>query len=125
MLALDLLSGVGSFIVFSGDALTTGATQEEIAVVAKILEQDSGYLLFSLLVGTLSTVLGGYIAGRRAKQLPLFNACAVGVLGLAAGVFLGGQSEGSAWFSVIGFISTLPAAIMGGSLAKRVIKTQG
>ena len=125
MLALDLLSGVVSFIVFSGDALKTGASQEEISAVARIIEQDNGYLLFGLLLGTLSTIFGGYVAGRRAKQLPLFNACAVGVLGLVAVVLLGGQSESPGWFNVIGFISTLPAAIMGGSLAKRGIKMVG
>ena len=53
-------------------------------------------LFASLLIGTFSTVLGGYIVARIAKNLPLFNACAVGVVGIAAAVLLGGQSE-SPW----------------------------
>jgi hypothetical protein len=119
MLVLDLLSGVVSFIVFSGDALSAGATQADITAVAKIIEQDTAYLLFSLLIGTLSTVTGAYVAARLAKNLPLFNACAVGVLGLLAGVLLGAQSESPWWFNTLGYLFTVPAALVGGWLARR------
>ncbi|NMM12473.1 MAG: hypothetical protein HHJ17_02870 [Rhodoferax sp.] len=122
MLALDLLTGVVSFIVFSGDSLTSGATQSEITAAGKIIEQNDGYLLFGLLLGSLSTVIGGYIAARIARNLPLFNAFAVGVVGIAAGILLGGQSESPEWFNAVGYISTIPAAIAGGWLARNTMK---
>jgi len=123
MLALDILTGITSFTFFAGDSLTSGATQDEISAVAKVIEQNSDYLLASLLLGTFSTVLGGYLAARIAKNLPLFNACAVGVVGIAAAILLGGQSDGPWWFSAFGYISTIPAAIVGGWLARRESKT--
>ncbi len=119
MLALDILSGIAAFTFFAGDSLTSGATLDEISAVAKVIEQNSGYLLASLLLGTFSTVLGGYIAARFAKHLPLFNACAVGVVGIAAAILLGDSSESPWWFSAFGYLSTIPAAILGGWLARR------
>lgn len=103
MLALDLLTGIASFTFFAGDALSSGANQDEISAAAKVIEQNSDYLLASLLLGTFSTVLGGYVAARLAKKLPLFNACAVGVIGMAAGVLLGGQGDSPGWFSAVGY----------------------
>jgi len=122
MLALDLLTGVVSFIVFSGDSLAAGATQAEITAAGKIIEQNDGYLLFDLLLGSLSTVIGSYIAARIAKHLPLFNAFAVGVVGITAGALLGGQSESPVWFNSVGYISTIPVAIVGGWLARNAMK---
>jgi hypothetical protein len=80
------------------------------------------YLLANLLLGTFSTVLGGYIAARIAKSLPLFNACAVGVVGIAAAILLGGQSDSPWWFNAVGYLTTIPAAIVGGWLARRESK---
>ena len=119
MLAVDFLSSILLFSVFGGEALTAGATQDEITAVGKIIEQNDGYLLAGMLLGTFSTVLGGYIAARMAKHLPLFNAFAVGVVGIAAAVLLGGgSSERPEWFSAFGYISTIPAAIVGGWLTR-------
>ena len=119
MLALDLLTGIVSFTFFTGDALSSEATQSEISAAATAIEQNSEYLLASLLLGTFSTVLGGYIAARLARKLPLFNACAVGVVGIAAAVLLGGSSDSPGWFSAFGYLSTIPAAIIGGWLERR------
>ena len=118
MLVLDIVAGIFSFTFFAADSLTSGATQDEILAVTKVIGQNSDYLLTSLLLGTFSTVLGGYIAARIAKNLPLFNAFAVGVVGIAAAILLGGQSDSPWWFSAFGYISTIPAAIVGGWLAR-------
>ena len=122
MLAIDQLSGVVLFTVFGGDAMTAGASQDELSAVGKIIEQDNGYLLVGLLLGTLSTVLGRFVAARMAKTLPLLNACAVGVVGIAAGVLLGGQSDSPWWFNAAGYLSTIPAAMVCGGWARRAIR---
>lgn len=123
MLMLDVMTGIVSFVVFSGDALPAGATQDEIRAVAEVVAQSDGYLLVGLVLGTFSTVLGGYVAARVAKNLPLLNACAVGVVGIAVGALIGGQGESPWWFDAIGYLSTVPAAIVGGFLGKRAMKT--
>ena len=119
MLAIDILSGLAVFTYFAGDSLASGATREEVSAVATAMEQSGEYLLVSLLLGTFSTVLGGYMAARIAKNLPLFNAFAVGVVGVAAAILLGGQSDSPAWFSAVGYLSTIPAGIIGGWLVRR------
>ena len=116
---LDSLTGIFLFLAFGADQLQTGATQENIRAVAERIQGMNGYLLVSLAVGTMTTVLGGYAAGRMAKQLPLLNACAVGVIGIAIGVILGNPGEAPWWFDAIGYLTNVPAAIVGGHLARQ------
>lgn len=122
MVALDLLTGVVSYMVFGGDALQPGATQEEIRAVAELVQQNDGYLLSALVFGTLTTVLGGYVTARLARQLPLLNACALGVLGIGVGIVMSGPGASPVWFDAIGYFSVVPAAIAGGYLGRRARK---
>ena len=70
------------------------------------------------MLGSLSTVAGGYVSARIAKRLPYMNSAAVGVVGLVLGAFL---ADGTLplWFNLLGFASVLPMALVGGHLAKR------
>ena len=123
MLALDILSSILLFSVFGGDALSSGATQEEITAVSNIVAQNDGYLLAGMFLGSFSTVLGAYIAARIANNLPLFIALAVGVVGIVVAALLGdGSNESPMWFSAFGYISTVPMALVGGWLARRESK---
>lgn len=118
MLALDIMTGSVAWSVFGDEALHSNSTPAEVMAAANSLGQNNDYLLTSLFLGTFSTVLGGYIAARLAKNLPLFNACAVGVVGIAIGILLCEQSDSPGWFNALGYLSTIPAAIVGGWLAR-------
>jgi hypothetical protein len=119
MIALDLLTGVVSYMVFGGDALQPGATPEEIRTMAELLQQNDGYLLTALVFGIATTILGGYVTARLARQLPLLNACALGIVGVVLGLLLSGPADSPAWFDAIGYIAIVPAAIFGGYLGRR------
>ncbi len=119
MIALDLLTGVVSYMVFGGDALKPGATPEEIQTMAELLQQNEGYLLTALVFGIATTVLGGYVTARLARQLPLLNACALGIVGVGLGLLLSGPADSPPWFDAIGYIAIVPAAIFGGYLGRR------
>jgi hypothetical protein len=120
MVILDILVSVILFLVYASNALAPGPTQAALTEAKLSLAQDSGYLMVGLLLGTLTTVLGGYLAARIAKTLPFYNGLAVGVLGLFAGVFLGGGTEESPWWYVtIGYLSVIPAALLGAWLAQK------
>ena len=119
MIALDILTGVVSYMVFGGDTLQPGASQIEIKAMAESLQQNDGYLLTALAFGIATTVLGGFVTARLAQQLPLLNACALGVVGVVIGLVLSGPADSPLWFEVIGYIAVVPAAIYGGYLAKR------
>ena len=69
-----------------------------------------------LIFSTASTVLGGYLAARLARAVPYFNALAFGVLGLVLSVLT--VPDVPTWFKVLGFGLTLPAALLGGHIAK-------
>jgi hypothetical protein len=103
--------------LFGGPAFDSSRTDQQIEAAMQILLQDPRYLSCALLFGTASTVLGGFIAARLARVLPYFNALVFGLLGLIFSVFATGNVP--TWFKVIGFGLTVPAALLGGHLAKQ------
>lgn len=119
MIALDLLTGAVSYVVFGGGDLPVGATPQEVRAVAETLQQNDGYLLTALVFGTATTVLGGYVTARMARQLPLLNALALGVLAVGIGVVLSGPGGSPLWFDALGYLIVIPAAILGGYLGRR------
>jgi len=105
VLVVDIVAGIALTI-----ALSKG--QPEAALVV-----STPFLLGSLIFGTLSTVLGGYIAARVAKAHHYINSAILGGLGLLVGLLAAGEYP--LWFNAAGFFSVLPAALLGGQLAKR------
>jgi MFS family permease len=116
MLALDTLGGMILTIFFASQLLHENTTHEQTQAVVEAVNQSSGFLLSALAYGTVTTILGGYLAARLAKRLPYFNAGALGLASIAIGILLAGSSP--LWFDVVGFFITLPAALFGGHLAK-------
>jgi hypothetical protein len=114
---VDLLSSVVLINVFGGPTFDSSMTDEQISAAMQVLLQDSRYLTIGLILGTLSTVLGGFLAASFARAVPYFNALAFGVLGLVVSVLT--IAEVPTWFKVIGFALTVPAALLGGHLAKQ------
>ena len=74
------------------------------------------------LAGTLFfTALGGYVAARMSDPYGAENSLAVGLLSLSLGIMLAISVPGVTpqWKIVLGCILTVPAAMLGGRLAKR------
>ena len=92
-------------------------TDEQLKQAAAAMVGQPGYLTAALILGTGSTVLGGYLAARLARTVPYFNALAFGVLGVVLGVLT--SSELPTWFRVVGLGLTVPAALIGAYVAKR------
>ena len=90
---------------------------EQIKAVYQALNHDRGYLTAAIVLGTASTVIGGYLAARLAPTLPYYNALAFGLLGILLGALI--PADVPAWFNVIAFGLTIPAAVLGGHLWKR------
>jgi hypothetical protein len=123
MLILDILVSLIMFLVYASNALAPGPSQAALTEAKLSLAQDNGYLMVGLLLGIMTTVLGGYLAARIAKTLPLYNGLAVGVLSLFAGIFLGGGTEESPWwYLTVGYLSVIPAALAGAWLAQQKSK---
>ena len=84
---------------------------------------DSAEFLVSMaIVGTLCTVLGGYVASRRAARFYVRHGAFVGIADILLGLVLLAVSPPEPswlWFDLLGFIVVVPAGATGGYLAKR------
>jgi len=95
---------------------------EDAAGLMKSLAMDPGYLLMSLLVGLLFSVLGGYVAGRVAGHTQLKHALVTGVCSMALGTLIGGDSSAGPYegiMNLLGYGLHFPAVLAGGWVAKR------
>jgi hypothetical protein len=113
---LDLIVAVVLMIIFGGHVFKSGMPAQQMAEALTAVARGNDFLIASLILGTLTTVVGGYIAARIAKKEIYLNSGIVGIIGMVLGVFLGGQSP--MWFNAAGFLTTVPAALAGGYLAK-------
>jgi hypothetical protein len=116
VIGVDIVTGVLLTLLFGGPVLGSEMSDEQLRAVQQALLQDIRYLTFLLILGTASTVLGGYLTARMAGSVPYFNALAFGVLGVILGFI--GAGEVPTWVKVIGLLLTVPAALLGGHLAK-------
>jgi hypothetical protein len=115
---LDLLVGSALLFAFGRDAFAAATTDAERSAVISALTQDNAFLLVGFVLGTLTTVTGGFVAGLMARRLPYMNSAAVGAIGVLQGLMLF-DGNSPYWFSVLGFVINIPAALVGGHLAKR------
>jgi hypothetical protein len=103
--------------VFGGPGLDSSLPNEQILAAMHVLQQDTRYLTCALILSSASTVLGGFLAARLAGAFPYFNAFVFGILGLVlSGLAI---SDVPTWFKVSGLALTLPAALLGGHIAKQ------
>jgi len=108
VLIVDVAAGISMVYLFSG-TIVAGGTEA--------LGRETAPLIFSLFTGTLSTVLGGYVAARLGKEAPYKNSLVIGVAGFGSGfLFL---HEYPVWFNLFGFATVIPAALFGGYLVAR------
>ena len=112
---IDFVTGIVLFSTFSD--LVANATDEQVRAAAVALAKDRGYLRAALILGTASTVVGGYLVARIARRIPYFNALAYGVLGMVLSMFTTGELP--LWFRVVGIGLTIPASLLGAYFCKR------
>jgi hypothetical protein len=103
MLIADTISG-GVLLLF----LRNGESVHDLV-------RTTPFLVGSVILGTLSTALGGYIAARFAKIRPYANAVVIGIVGIFIGIFT--IERYPLWFNLVGFITVLPAALLGAHIA--------
>lgn len=81
----------------------------------------------SLVIGFGFTLLGGYIAGRTARQAHLLHGALVGAIGLLLSLLLylfrpSLYASFPLWYNVLSFAGIIPIAMAGGHLAGRRAK---
>ncbi len=111
-----LVDTIGTLVITLVLATTLAARGLPEAEIMARMHSFSGLLLM-LIIGLGSTVLGGYAAGRTAKRAELLNGAAVAALGIILGLFLRDPGV-PRWYEVISFLTTIPAGMGGGYLAR-------
>jgi len=102
-IVLDTIGGFAGIPLFA-EAMTEDATLA--------IQKQSSFLIYALVIGLLTTVLGGYICARYGRQAPYKNAVIFGFIGVVVGLML--ATFDPIWFDVVGFITVIPAAMLGG-----------
>jgi CBS domain containing-hemolysin-like protein len=113
---IDFVTGIVLFNMFSGNQVAN-ASDEQMRAAAEALAHDADYLRAALILGTASTVVGGFLVARIARRIPYFNALAYGVLGMALSTLTTGTLP--VWFRVVGIGLTVPAALFGAYFGRR------
>jgi hypothetical protein len=116
---IDFVSSAVLFGVFGGPPLS--ATPEQIRIALAELYGNSGYVVATLILGTASTVVGGYLTARLVRSVPYYNALAFGALGVLLGIAM--SADVPAWLRIVGNAATVPAALLGAYLRARWTRT--
>jgi hypothetical protein len=99
--------------------VSQGLSQEE--VIAR-LKSSSG-LLLNLIIGLGWTCLGGYVAGRIARQSEILHGSLVAGAGMVLALLLR-ESGLPPWYDIIGFVGMLPAGMLGSLMARQRLKSR-
>ena len=111
---IDFVSGT---VLMGAFGVPLSASPEVARAAIEALNRNSHYLVAVLLLGTASTVVGGYLTARLSQRVPYFNALAFGVVGVLLGV--PASQSLPLWLIVVGLGVTIPAALLGAYLARR------
>ncbi|MEH6451296.1 MAG: hypothetical protein V7765_21725 [Oleispira sp.] len=102
-IVLDIVSGIAGAFVF----------MDSFKNANEGLPTD--FLVFSLIISFITTVIGGYISANIGNLAPYKNALIFAGIGMV--LSMATSTFDPIWFDTIGLISLIPAAILGASLA--------
>ncbi|MCU0669613.1 MAG: hypothetical protein MUF70_09710 [Myxococcota bacterium] len=108
---------VGGFALGFAFAASAGSAE---AAAARMQEFDAIAAIF--VIGFVGTTFGGFVAARTAKQAPLANAVALGVVLLGIGALFGEDPVTAAmpaWYRIACWVLVIPCAVLGAKLAAR------
>lgn len=115
VLALSFVVGAALVAVQGVLLALEGQSDEQIMQALTELSDDDGYLVWSMALGGLVSVLGGYIAGRIAVVYPYFNGLAVGVASTLVGFAFWGDLP--LWLNLVSIAVTPACCVLGAHLA--------
>lgn len=115
-LIADQIIGFVMVIAFAQGAIEPNMSEEAVAQAVKAIGNQSSFLALSMILGTATTMGGGYLAARIAKRFPYYNGLAIGIVGLTFQLYL--WKLNPLWMNIIAVLTVLPMSIWGAHLAK-------
>ena len=114
--ALDMIIAVVAAVFVVSSIQNKGMTHDQAKDAVAAVALTPGFLGLYVVVGTLATIAGCYVAARIGKQAPYLNSAIVGAVGAAFGVAL--ASGYPLWFNIVSFALLIPAVLLGARLAR-------
>jgi len=109
-LTIDLMTSIVMLLLWPRDG-AEGAAADAVPVFLQ-----PTHLAVALVLGTVSTAIGGAVCARQAPALPYWNTAAYGAAGVVIGMLLADPAQ-PAWFSALAWLATIPAALVGAGMA--------
>ncbi|MFA5148228.1 MAG: TIGR04086 family membrane protein [Candidatus Omnitrophota bacterium] len=125
-LALGILAYIGGSLVFGSIlGLAMGIILTAQGVSANEMNARIWGPILNLINGFGSAVLGGFVAGRIAKQKQVLHGAIVGAIVVVTWIILGffsGESFPLAWHNIVLFVGVVPFGMLGGRVAENTRK---
>jgi hypothetical protein len=118
----DLIISAVTLAVLAHGTLSADVDQETLRKATDEIINSSEFLMSRVILGTATTIGGGYLAARLAKTYPYYNGLGVGLIGLIFGIVQWGDPL---WLNFFGMVMTIPASIYGAHLAKKQMTQAG
>ncbi|MEO8062631.1 MAG: hypothetical protein ABI821_07765 [Pseudomonadota bacterium] len=115
-LVADLIISSVTLVVLAHGSLSPDLDQEALSKATAAILDSSEFLMSRVILGTVTTIGGGYLAARLAKTYPYYNGLGIGLIGVLFGVL---QWSDPVWLCILGILSAIPASIYGAHLAKK------
>jgi hypothetical protein len=115
-LGLDQIISTILLIAFGHTDFAPEMSDSERQAFIAAVWNDEAFVFFAFILGTATTVLGGYLCARIAKVFPYYNGLAIGIVGLLFTLLVMGEAPW--WYTALGLLMALPASIYGAHLAK-------
>jgi hypothetical protein len=115
-LVADLIISSITLAVFADGSLSADLDNETLRKATDAILDSNQFLLSRVVLGTATTIGGGYLAARLAKTYPYYNGLGIGLIGIIFGILQWGDPL---WLNFFALITTIPASIYGAHLAKR------
>lgn len=102
--------------VLAAGVIEPDMTEEAATEALKVIANKPGFMAAIMILGTATTVGGGYLAARFARRFPYYNGLAIGLVGLALQLYL--WQVNPLWMNILAVITVIPMSIWGAHLAK-------
>jgi hypothetical protein len=112
----DQIIGAIVVMVLAADTVKPHMTEAAIQEALKVVTQTPAFLAATMILGTATTVGGGYLAARIARKFPYYNGLAIGIVGLTLQLYYWRLNP--LWMNIIAALTVIPMSIFGAHLAK-------
>jgi hypothetical protein len=103
--------------LLAGDLVTADMGDDAARQVLQTVSDMPTYKVLGFILGSATTVGGGYLAARLARQFPYYHGLGMGLLGIAFTLYL--WQEQTFWLGLFSVLANIPLCIWGAHLAKR------